>query len=416
MVTRARLAAGALAVVTIAACGEEAAVIPFDSVSVESSAPTTTTVDLGAALPPPSVTGSPLTNGTGATTGASTPASPSPAITTSTTGPATSAPWVQATSNLAGMESECGNLTFVSARPDEDVVIAGVALQGLWASADGAEDWTALGQGPGSEVITNRMSAIVYDPEQPGTFYESGIYNAGGVYKTVDGGATFEQLGDVTHSDLVSVDFGDPARATLLSGRHESPTLFRSTDAGATWRDISAALPADIGYAVAPHVLDAQTHLLGTQRGAAAGVLRTTDGGGTWTVVHEGGVSGPVLAASDGGLYWLLEGGAGLITSDDDGATWSVASGPGVVSANSASLLELPDGRFATFGDRGLLLSSDRGTTWQSFGSPFPYVPNGIAYAAQRAAFYIWRFDCSAATANPVADDAIMRLDVDPDA
>jgi len=41
--------------------------------------------------------------------------------------------WVNVTSNLAGMASECGNMTYVSAKPNEDLVIAGVAQRGLWA-------------------------------------------------------------------------------------------------------------------------------------------------------------------------------------------------------------------------------------------------------------------------------------------
>ena len=45
--------------------------------------------------------------------------------------------WVDATGNLAGKPSECGNLSYLAARPDSDQVIAGVAQQGLWASTAG---------------------------------------------------------------------------------------------------------------------------------------------------------------------------------------------------------------------------------------------------------------------------------------
>jgi hypothetical protein len=47
---------------------------------------------------------------------------------------------VEAATNLAGLESECGNTSLVSTRPDRDVITAGIALQGPWASADGAEE------------------------------------------------------------------------------------------------------------------------------------------------------------------------------------------------------------------------------------------------------------------------------------
>src|SRR5258705_2445478 len=39
--------------------------------------------------------------------------------------------WVNVTSNLVGMTSQCGNMTYVSAKPNEDLMIAGIALQGL---------------------------------------------------------------------------------------------------------------------------------------------------------------------------------------------------------------------------------------------------------------------------------------------
>src|SRR6185369_11119165 len=97
--------------------------------------------------------------------------------------PAVTAPpaaWANATGNLAGMSSECGNLGLVSANPCSDMVIAGVARAGLWGTEDGGKTWVKLGAGAGSAVITNRISAIVYDPAAPGTFWESGIYNGGG--------------------------------------------------------------------------------------------------------------------------------------------------------------------------------------------------------------------------------------------
>src|SRR4051794_25895218 len=53
-----------------------------------------------------------------------------------TTAPAPAAPtpgtaWQAVTGSLTGMASECGNLTLVSARPDRDVLITGVAQHGL---------------------------------------------------------------------------------------------------------------------------------------------------------------------------------------------------------------------------------------------------------------------------------------------
>src|SRR5262249_47455924 len=92
--------------------------------------------------------------------------------------PPPAASWGEVTHELAGMESECGNLSFLSAHPAIDMLIAGVAKKGLWASTDGAASWHAIGTGAGSASITNRTSGIVYDPANKDAFWESGIYNA----------------------------------------------------------------------------------------------------------------------------------------------------------------------------------------------------------------------------------------------
>ena len=98
---------------------------------------------------------------------------------------------------------------------DDLRIIAGIAKQGLWQTTDGGKTWTPLGQGAGSDVIVNRPSRIEYDPTSSDTFWESGIYNSSGVYRTTNGGMTFQHLGIARHNDFVSVDFSDPQRRTM---------------------------------------------------------------------------------------------------------------------------------------------------------------------------------------------------------
>jgi hypothetical protein len=85
---------------------------------------------------------------------------------------------VNATSNLAGLESECGNLTLVTADPCKNRVIAGVAKRGLYATSDRGATWNKLSSAPGSANIVHRPSSIVFDPEHHDVIYESGIYGA----------------------------------------------------------------------------------------------------------------------------------------------------------------------------------------------------------------------------------------------
>jgi hypothetical protein len=330
--------------------------------------------------------------------------------------PAVTAPpaaWANATGNLAGMASECGNLGLVSANPCSNMVIAGVAKAGLWATEDGGKTWSKLGTGTGSAVITNRISALVYDPAHPGTFWESGIYNGGGVYKTTDNGRTFEQLGNATHNDSVSIDFSDPDRKTLLAGTHEQTSkLFRSTDGGKTWTDVGRNLPGSAGYCTATQVLSATNLLVGC---AGGGVFHSSDGS-AWTSDGSKGVIPQPLLATDGTIYWPGSQG-GLNVSTDQGQRFTeTADGnlaPGIVG--SLYPAELPDGRIVIVGKDHLQISSDKGRTWKPIGQPLPYPGGGYngargpAYSARTKTFYVWRWDCG----DKVLPDAIMSAGFD---
>lgn len=319
--------------------------------------------------------------------------------------------WKNATSNLANIPSECGNVSFLSAKPDEDLLITVVAQKGLWESADGGQSWQALGDGAGSAVITNRMSWIAYDPADAKRFWESGIYNGGGVYETKDDGKTFAQLGDATHIDDVSVDFTDPARKVLLAGKHEAAqSVFRSEDGGGTWTNVGVSLPAD-GNCTFPLVIDAQTHLVGCWS-KSAGIYRSTNAGQTWAQVSPEGGQGPALRASDHSLYWASSNDTGMVRSTDDGATWTEVVGAGVV--RSMVPLELPDGRIATLSKDAVVASADHGTTWQPVSSQLPYGDaSGVAYSVPQKAFFVWHFTCGFNGPVPVPADAIMRFDFD---
>jgi hypothetical protein len=322
--------------------------------------------------------------------------------------------WVAATTNLAGLPSECGNMSFLSARADRDMLIAGIAQQGLWALAAGATDWIQLGKAAGSGKITNRTSSIVYDPDHLDTFWESGIYNDPGVFRTDDNGVTVTALGNSAHNDSVSVDFTDPARNTLLAGGHEQPNrLIKSTDGGKTWIDIGAMLPPTAGNSTEAYVLDAQTFLLGTYAAMGSGVYRSTDGGMTWIRAYDHAIWSHPLLAHDAALYWLLGNNEGVIKSTDRGVSWTNVGGANVVVTNrgGAGLLELPDGRLVSLGGGTLVLSSDQGATWRGLGPQLPYSPSGVVYSRFRKAFYIWHFSCG--NNPPVPADAIMMVSFD---
>jgi photosystem II stability/assembly factor-like uncharacterized protein len=320
------------------------------------------------------------------------------------------AQWTNVTANLAGMASECGNTPYLASHPAYDMLITSVAKHGLWASTDGGASWKQLWAGAGAAQITNRGSSIVFDPAHPDTFWESGIYNGNGVYRTTDNGATFTALGDARHLDSVSVDLTDPQRLTLLAGGHEQKqTLFRSTDGGATWTNVGKNLPANSNFCTNALVIDKTSHLVGCSGygGGTDGVFRTTDGGATWTNTTMAPAAFAPLVASDGTIYWSLIYDRGLIKSTDQGRTWTQTIQGGVLKTGHP--IELPDGRVVAPGPKTLMISSDKGATFKAVGEQLPFTPNSITYSPRRNAFYVEQFDCG----NAVVAHAISRAGFD---
>jgi hypothetical protein len=322
--------------------------------------------------------------------------------------PAPSSTWVNATGNLAGLESECGNLTLVSAMPDSELVIAGVAKRGLYVTSDGGKHWASLGSGTGSATITNRPSAIVYDPEDSSTFWEAGIYNGGGVYKTTDAGTTLDQLGTIAHNDLVSVDFTDPERKTLLAGGHEQKqTLYLSTDGGANFDQIGQQLPAAAHFSSYPLVLDDKTFLLGAcgYGSGECGIYRSADAGQTWNRVSEEPVQARPLWASDGSIYWSIVYDGGLVRGNADGTSWTKVAN----NILTADAVELPDGRILSVRGDHVVVSADQGVTWSTVGDTLPFKPAGVSYSVRKKMLFVWHWDCNGV----VLDDAIASAGFD---
>lgn len=317
--------------------------------------------------------------------------------------------WVNVTSNLAGMTSECGNMSYVSAKPNEDLVIAGIAQRGLWGSTDGGTSWHPLGSGGGSARIANRPGSIVYDPARPNVFWQSGIYNGNGIYRTDNNGSVFRALGSIGHNDTVSVDFADPNRRTLLAGGHEQrQTVYRSQDGGNTWTNVGVNLPAGTAFSSYPLVINSRTFFTGcfsSWGGGTGGIFQSNDSGGTWSSVSTQGGGAQPLVASDGSIYWPSADGAMMRgTGQDSNWTWSQTVPSGTLM--NVHPIELPDGRIVSLSRQHVMISSDHGVNWQPFGPPLPFMPVGISYSDSDRSFYIWQFDCG----NKVLPNAIMKI------
>ncbi len=313
------------------------------------------------------------------------------------------AAWVNVTNNVGGGTWGYAGVCTIACVPGADEVIAGVSEKGLWSSTDGGQTWTPLG-GDGPAKITNRPYAILFDPKDAKTFWESGNYGPG-VFKTTDGGKTFERLGPIVHVDGLAIDFADPERKNLLIGLHEKiRSVTRSSDGGKTWRNIGEGLPERSNHSTNPILIDAKTYVVNTagwQQGHSQGIYRTEDAGQTWQQVSEIGTAGTPLAASDGTIYWAILWDRGLLKSTDKGKTWTEVPGP-----VKKTPIELPGGRLVAPVGSQLYLSTDGAATWKPCSPPMPFAPGAWAYNEKRNAFFISRMT------DKKSDLAIARYDL----
>lgn len=171
---------------------------------------------------------------------------------------------------------------------------------GIYRTRDGGKSWENLGlkesEHIGRIAIDPRDSNVVYAAAQ-GPLWRSG--GDRGLYKTADGGKTWTRIlhvSDDTGINEVHIDPRDPSILyasayqrrrhvwTLINGGPES-AIYKSTDAGATWRKIAAGIPsADkgrIGLGIAPADPDVVYAIIEAADGEG-GFFRSADRGETW--------------------------------------------------------------------------------------------------------------------------------------
>jgi photosystem II stability/assembly factor-like uncharacterized protein len=208
--------------------------------------------------------------------------------------------------------------------------------RGVYKTADGGKTWT-----PVLKINDDTgVSDIAMDPESPDTLYAAAYerrrtpfgFNGGGadggIYKTVDGGATWKKL----MKGLPYENGGDTGRIGLDIYRkdpniiyalvqHEKGGIFRSEDKGETWKKMGETNPRPSYYSQVR--VDPNNDLRIWALGAA--MFFSEDGGKTFSTQRVQKIHGDfhamwidpadsnhILAGSDGGIHW----------SYDNGRTW----------------------------------------------------------------------------------------------
>ncbi len=207
---------------------------------------------------------------------------------------------------VGGGYDEAGLHSIVIHPRDPRRMAIAISTGGVWTSADGGAGWTLAGKGLRAEYMP---------PDQ-----------------------AFDQVMQDVH--LLAACAAAPE---VLWAQHHNG-IFRSTDFGASFKEVTAAAPSRFGFAVAPHPADPATAWFAPAvkdecRVPAEGrlvVTRTRDGGGTLESLGEGlpaadcydlvyrhalavDARGERLAmGSTTGNLWLGE---------DSGARWRLLSG-----------------------------------------------------------------------------------------
>lgn len=176
---------------------------------------------------------------------------------------------------------------------------------GLWKSMDAGKTWAFIGL-EGSEHI----SRIRIHPKDPNVVYVAAIGNlwkpneTRGVYRSKDGGKNWEKILYVSNKAGAGDLILDPNNPRIIyaatwemkrngyrmdSGGADSK-LFKSTDGGDTWKDISAysGLPGGpwgiVGIAVSPLDSNRVWAIIEAEDG---GLFRSDDAGMTWEKINE---------------------------------------------------------------------------------------------------------------------------------
>jgi photosystem II stability/assembly factor-like uncharacterized protein len=267
----------------------------------------------------------------------------------------------------------------------------------------------------GPALTSGRITDIAVDERNTKRWFVAAA--DGGVWRTVNGGVTFQPVfdGEASHSiGCVTIDPNDPFVVWVGSGENNSQRVvgygdgvYRSGDGGETWKNMGLKTSEHISkILVDPRNsrviwVAAQGPLWGP--GGDRGLYKTTDGGKTWTasltISENTGVTDVAIDPRDPDVLYasayqrrrhvftLIDGGpeSAIYKSVDGGANWrKITSGLPKEDMGRIGLAispAEPDTVYAVIEAAnkagGFFRSLNRGETWEKRGD---YVPGGPQY------------------------------------
>jgi photosystem II stability/assembly factor-like uncharacterized protein len=263
---------------------------------------------------------------------------------------------------------------------------------GVFKSLDGGITWESKGL-----PNVGSISKIVIDPNDDNTIFVSAMGplfrndTNRGVYRSVDGGNTWEQklfVSDITgvidmsihptNGDIVyAASWERIRRPEYRQYGGETSGLYRSLDGGETWSEMTNGLPslaADKGR-ISIDISKSNPDVLYARYvnaiGAIEGVYKTVDGGNVWTEVNSASLTnvgfhwwfrGIVVDPSNENVIYNVD--FNVQKSIDGGNTWSEAFLNAHVDQHALAFNNLVPGSVLLGNDGGLYYSDDDGDSY----------------------------------------------------
>lgn len=238
-----------------------------------------------------------------------------------------------------------------------NVFYIGVNNGGVWKTTDFGRTWKPIFD----DQPTGSVGDVVVSPSNPNVLYVGSgeglqrpdLSVGDGIYKSVDGGKTWANMGLKNAQQIggLAIDPKDENRLFVAAlghpyGPNEERGVYRTTDGGKTWERV---LYKDENTGAIQVTIDPNNSNIiyadmwagrqgpwenGAWNGAASGLFKSTDGGTTWKKLTTGlptteqglGRIGFCIAPSDSKrLYATVDAGkyGGIYRSDDAGESWT---------------------------------------------------------------------------------------------
>jgi photosystem II stability/assembly factor-like uncharacterized protein len=288
---------------------------------------------------------------------------------------------------------------------------------GVYKSTDAGKTWTHLGLRE-TQMIAN----IEVDPTNPNRLFVAALghpYGPNaerGIFRSTDGGKTFEKVlykDEYVSGNDVRIDPKNPnivyaalwqQQQSYIEGAEFGGTeggIFKSTDGGTTWKQLTNGLPAgvieaNLGVSMsAPSTVYAM--VAGTSGSAAPargttgtiGFYKSTDAGEHWTLaardannpgaspsatldprplVRIGGGDLPTIAVDPKNPNVVYSASTVFWRTEDGGVTWSAVRGaPGGDDYQKAWVNPNDTNILLVVADQGAIVSGNRGVSWSNW-------------------------------------------------